>query len=139
VKGRTQIRVGIGGWSYEPWRKTFYPKNVKKKDELAYAGSKLTAIEVNSTFYRLQKPATFAKWRDATPDGFMFSVKAPRFVTQRKCIRCRRHAALPRPAASRSPWHAVATRSQRAARELHDAPIREARASTRGDHRARRR
>jgi uncharacterized protein YecE (DUF72 family) len=86
MKGRGQIRVGIGGWSYEPWRKTFYPKSVAKKDELAYASSKLTAIEINSTFYRLQKPATFAKWRDSTPDGFVFSVKAPRFVTQRKVL-----------------------------------------------------
>lgn len=81
-----QIRVGIGGWSYEPWRKTFYPKSVPKKDELAYASSKLTSIEINSTFYRLQKPAVFAKWRDSTPAGFMFSVKAPRFLTQRKIL-----------------------------------------------------
>lgn len=86
VKKQGQIWVGIGGWSYEPWRKTFYPKSVPKKDELAYASRKVTAIEINSTFYRLQKPATFAKWRDATPDGFMFSVKAPRFLTQRKIL-----------------------------------------------------
>ena len=86
MKGRSQIRVGIGGWNYEPWRKTFYPKSVAKKDELAYASSQLTSIEINSTFYRLQKPATFAKWRDSTPAGFMFSVKAPRFLTQRKIL-----------------------------------------------------
>jgi uncharacterized protein YecE (DUF72 family) len=86
MRKQAHIRVGIGGWSYEPWRKTFYPKGVTKKDELAYASSKLTAIEVNSTFYRLQKPAVFAKWRDSTPDGFMFSLKAPRFVTHRKIL-----------------------------------------------------
>ncbi len=81
-----RIRVGIGGWDYEPWRKTFYPKGVPAKDYLAYASSRLTAIEINSTFYRLQKPAVFAKWRDATPADFMFSVKAPRFLTQRKTL-----------------------------------------------------
>ena len=86
MKRQGHIRVGIGGWNYEPWRKTFYPKSVKEKDELAYASSKLTAIEINSTFYRLQKPATFAKWRDSTPDGFMFTVKAPRFLTNRKIL-----------------------------------------------------
>lgn len=81
-----RIRVGIGGWNYEPWRKTFYPRSVAKNDELAYASSRVTAIEINSTFYRLQKPAVFAKWRAATPDRFMFSLKAPRFVTQRKVL-----------------------------------------------------
>src|SRR5262245_35467249 len=82
-----QIRVGIGGWNYEPWRKTFYPAGTLQKDELAYASSKLTAIEINATFYRLQKPAVFAKWRDSTPEGFVFTVKAPRFLTQRKTLR----------------------------------------------------
>ena len=80
------IRVGIGGWNYEPWRKTFYPREVAKKDELAYASDKLSSIEINSTFYRLQKPDTFVKWRDDTPAGFMFSVKAPRYLTQRKVL-----------------------------------------------------
>ena len=86
MRKQGHIRVGIGGWSYEPWRKTFYPKDVAKKDELGYASRKLTAIEINSTFYRLQKPAVFAKWRDSTPAGFMFSVKAPRFLTHRKIL-----------------------------------------------------
>ena len=81
-----RVRVGIGGWSYEPWRDTFYPPGVSKKDELEYASRKLTAIEINSTFYRLQKPEVYGKWRDATPDDFMFSVKAPRFVAQRKVL-----------------------------------------------------
>lgn len=81
-----RIRVGIGGWNYEPWRETFYPLQIGKKGELDYASRKVTAIEINSTFYRLQKPEVFARWRDATPDGFMFSVKAPRFITQRKVL-----------------------------------------------------
>ncbi|HTV80462.1 MAG TPA: DUF72 domain-containing protein [Steroidobacteraceae bacterium] len=77
------IRVGIGGWNYEPWRKTFYPATVSKSAELEYASRQVTSIEINGTFYRLQKPAIFAKWRDATPDDFLFSVKAPRFIVQR--------------------------------------------------------
>jgi uncharacterized protein YecE (DUF72 family) len=78
------IRVGIGGWSYEPWRETFYPADVPAKRELEYASRELTSIEINSTFYRLQKPAVYAKWREATPEGFVFSIKAPRFIVQRK-------------------------------------------------------
>lgn len=72
------IRVGIGGWAYEPWRGTFYPQGLAHADELAYASRHLTAIEINSTFYRTQSRASFEKWRDATPDGFVFSVKAHR-------------------------------------------------------------
>lgn len=82
----SDIRVGIGGWNYEPWRETFFPETVGKKEELDYASRKVTAIEINSTFYRLQKPEVFAKWREATPDGFIFSVKAPRFIAQRKVL-----------------------------------------------------
>jgi uncharacterized protein YecE (DUF72 family) len=81
-----RIRVGVGGWTYEPWRETFYPPEVKKARELHYASRQLTAIEINGTFYRLQKPAVFAKWRDDTPEGFMFSVKAPRYATYRKVL-----------------------------------------------------
>lgn len=80
------IRVGIGGWNYEPWRETFYPATVAKKDELQYASRHVTAIEINSTFYRLQTPQVFAKWRDATPQDFVFSIKAPRFVAQRRVL-----------------------------------------------------
>jgi len=78
------IRVGIGGWTYEPWRKTFYPSEVAQSRELDYASRQVTSIEINGTFYRLQKPAVFAKWHDATPEPFVFSVKAPRFIVQRK-------------------------------------------------------
>jgi uncharacterized protein YecE (DUF72 family) len=79
-----KIFAGIGGWNFAPWRGTFYPKGLTQSQELNYASRKLTSIEINSTFYGLQKPATFEKWRDETPDGFVFSVKAPRFVTNRK-------------------------------------------------------
>ncbi len=78
------IRVGIGGWTYAPWRGTFYPEGLKQADELAYAASKLTAIEINGTFYRTQSPASFAKWRDETPEGFVFSVKGHRAIVNKK-------------------------------------------------------
>jgi uncharacterized protein YecE (DUF72 family) len=78
------IRVGIGGWNYEPWRQTFYPAGTTQSRELAYASRHVTAIEINGTFYRLQKPEVFAKWHDSTPDSFIFSIKAPRFIVQRK-------------------------------------------------------
>jgi uncharacterized protein YecE (DUF72 family) len=80
------IRVGIGGWDYAPWRETFYPPDVPQKRQLAYASRQVTAIEVNGTFYRLQKPDTFAKWRDETPDDFVFSLKASRFITHRRLL-----------------------------------------------------
>lgn len=81
-----KIRVGIGGWNFEPWRDNFYPKGWPQARELAYASQRLTAIEINSTYYGAQKPATFAKWRNETPDGFMFSLKAIRFATQRRVL-----------------------------------------------------
>jgi uncharacterized protein YecE (DUF72 family) len=79
-----KIFVGVGGWNFAPWRGTFYPKGLTQAKELHYASRELTSIEINSTFYGLQKPATFQKWHDETPDGFVFSVKAPRFVMLRK-------------------------------------------------------
>lgn len=78
------IRVGIGGWSYEPWRGTFYPPGLPRARELEHAGAHLTAIEINATFYRLQSPKSFAKWRDAVPPGFVFALKASRFCTNRR-------------------------------------------------------
>lgn len=81
------IRVGIGGWSYDPWWETFYPADLPKAKELEYASSKVTAIEINATFYRTQSAASFKKWAKATPDDFMFSVKAPRAAAQRKDLR----------------------------------------------------
>ena len=78
------IRAGIGGWTYEPWDQTFYPADLPKKNQLHYASRHVTAIEINGTFYRLQKPEVFAKWRDDTPDDFVFSIKAPRHIVSRR-------------------------------------------------------
>ncbi|AKM06275.1 DUF72 domain-containing protein [Pelagerythrobacter marensis] len=79
------IRTGIGGWTYPDWRGgMFYPKGLRQADELSYAAQRLGAIEINGTFYRLQKPESFAKWRDDTPPGFVFALKGSRFVTNRK-------------------------------------------------------
>ncbi len=83
---RGAIRVGIGGWTYEAWRGTFYPAPLAQTRELEFASRRLTSIEINGTYYGSQKPATFAKWRDETPDGFVFSVKAPRFAVNRKVL-----------------------------------------------------
>jgi len=84
VPQRGHIRVGIGGWDYAPWRDTFYPAGTPKSRELDYASRHVTSIEVNGTFYRLQTPAVFRKWHDATPDDFIFAIKAPRFIVQRR-------------------------------------------------------
>ncbi|MGY6269667.1 DUF72 domain-containing protein [Achromobacter denitrificans] len=78
------IRVGIGGWTYAPWRGAFYPKDLPHARELEYASRQLTAIEINGTYYSSQKPATFAKWRDETPEGFVFALKASRYATNRR-------------------------------------------------------
>ena len=78
------IHAGIGGWTFEPWRGTFYPADLPKARELEFAASRLTSIEVNGTFYSTQSPATFAKWRKVVPEGFVFALKASRFCTQRK-------------------------------------------------------
>lgn len=78
------IRTGIGGWTYEPWRGTFYPADLPKAKEADYAVSHLGTIEINGTFYRTQTPATFAKWRDAAPDGFVYAVKALQYCVAKK-------------------------------------------------------
>lgn len=78
------IYTGIGGWTYEPWRGLFFPDDLRHKDELAYAAARMGAIEVNATFYRLQKSQTFARWREETPDGFVFALKGSRYVVTRK-------------------------------------------------------
>jgi len=80
------IRVGIGGWTFEPWRNNFYPAGWPHGRELEYASRRLGAIEVNGTYYSAQKPATFAKWRDEVPDDFVFSLKASRFATNRRVL-----------------------------------------------------
>lgn len=80
------IRVGVGGWTFEPWRGVFYPDKLSHAKELGFASRALTAIEVNGTYYSGFKPPTFAKWRDETPDGFVFSIKASRYCTNRKVL-----------------------------------------------------
>jgi uncharacterized protein YecE (DUF72 family) len=77
------IHVGIGGWTFAPWRGVFYPDGLPHAQELSYAARRLTSIEINGTFYRTQTPATFRKWAAEVPDGFIFSVKAPRYATHR--------------------------------------------------------
>jgi len=81
------IHIGIGGWTFEPWRGVFYPKGLPHAKELAYAGAHLTSIEVNGTFYRTQTPATFRKWASEVPAGFVFSLKGPRFATNRRVLK----------------------------------------------------
>ncbi|WP_022688068.1 DUF72 domain-containing protein [Sphingomonas phyllosphaerae] len=80
------IRVGIGGWTYEPWRGTFYPEKWPQKRELEYASRHVTAIEVNGTFYSSFKPATFAGWRETASEGFVFALKASRYCVTRKVL-----------------------------------------------------
>jgi uncharacterized protein YecE (DUF72 family) len=82
-----QIRVGVGGWTFEPWRGVFYPKGLPHARELEYASQRLTSIEINGTYYGTQKPASFAKWREETPEGFVFSVKGIRYATNRRVLR----------------------------------------------------
>lgn len=80
------IRVGIGGWNYEPWRGTFFPEKLSKTKELFHASRRVTSIEINGTFYGTFNPKTFGKWFDETPDNFVFSLKAPRFAVNRRVL-----------------------------------------------------
>ncbi len=80
------IRTGIGGWTFEPWDESFYPDALPKKRQLEYASRQLATIEVNGTYYRTQSPQTFAKWAAEVPDGFVFSLKASRYSTNRKVL-----------------------------------------------------
>lgn len=78
------IRVGIGGWVYEPWRGTFYPAGLAKTKELAHASRAVTTIEINATFYRTQSRQSYARWASETPDDFVFALKANRYAVTRK-------------------------------------------------------
>ena len=82
----SRIRIGVGGWNYEPWRGVYYPKGTAQARELEYSSRKLTTIEIDSTYYGSKSPESFRKWRDATPDDFVFSVKGPRFATNRRVL-----------------------------------------------------
>ena len=84
-----KARIGISGWRYAPWRGVFYPEDLAQKNELAYASRQLATIEINGSFYSLQRPSSYARWREDTPRGFVFAVKAPRYITH---IRRLRHA-----------------------------------------------
>jgi uncharacterized protein YecE (DUF72 family) len=78
------VRAGTGGWTYAPWRNNFFPAGLVQRRELEYASRHLTTIEVNGTYYGAQKPASYAAWREQTPDGFVFALKAPRYATERR-------------------------------------------------------
>ena len=75
------IRIGISGWTYDPWRGSFYPEDLARSEELYFASRKVSAIEINGTFYSLQKPSVFQKWEQETPADFCFTVKAPKYIT----------------------------------------------------------
>jgi uncharacterized protein YecE (DUF72 family) len=79
-----QARIGVSGWTYPPWRGDFYPPGLRQRDELAYLSERMTSIEINGSFYALQKPESYRKWRDQTPDDFVFAVKGSRFITHMK-------------------------------------------------------
>ncbi|WP_460664560.1 DUF72 domain-containing protein [Kribbella swartbergensis] len=81
---KSAYRVGISGWRYAPWRKVYYPEGLPQRAELEYASRRLNSIELNGSFYSLQRPSSYQRWYDQTPEGFVFSVKGPRFVTHMK-------------------------------------------------------
>ena len=81
-----QIGIGIGGWTYPPWRGVFYPKGLRQADELTFASSTLTALEINATYHSLHRPEDFARWAAQAPPRFIFSVKASRFCTNRRIL-----------------------------------------------------
>jgi len=81
------VRIGISGWRYPPWRGVFFPKGLPQRNELAYAASIFPSIEINGSFYALQRPSSYGAWMEATPPNFQFSVKAPRFITHIKRLR----------------------------------------------------
>src|SRR5690606_582213 len=83
----SDIRIGISGWRYVPWRKHFYPAGLAQRRELEYASRAVNSIEINGSFYALQTPERYASWHDETPTDFVFSIKAPRYITHIKRLR----------------------------------------------------
>ena len=79
-----RVRVGLSGWTYKSWRGRFYPEGLPHKRELAHIGSLFPTVEINGTFYSMQRPASFGRWAELTPDDFIFAVKGPRFLTHMK-------------------------------------------------------
>lgn len=86
MTGSGIVRAGMGGWIFEPWEGSFYPPDLPKKRQLEHASRQVATVEVNATYYRGQTPATFAKWAEETPDGFVFALKGNRFVTNKKVL-----------------------------------------------------
>ena len=82
-----EVRIGISGWRYRAWRGDFYPQGLRQRDELAYAAARFDTVEVNGSFYSLQRPTSYASWREQTPEGFLFAVKGGRFITHLKKLR----------------------------------------------------
>lgn len=82
-----RVRIGISGWRYAPWRGKFYPEELRQADELAFAAGRFSTIEINGTFYSLQRPESFERWRDATPKDFVFAIKGARFITHMKRLK----------------------------------------------------
>ncbi|HKD48252.1 MAG TPA: DUF72 domain-containing protein [Rhizomicrobium sp.] len=82
----SKIYIGVGGWVFEEWRDNFYPEGLSQKKELEYASRHLTAIEINGTYYGSQRPDSFARWHDETPEDFIFTLKGPRFATNRRVL-----------------------------------------------------
>ncbi len=87
MAGHGRVRIGISGWTYKPWRGVFYPEGLPQKRELTYAADAFSSIEINGTFYGLQRPESFAAWYDATPDDFLFAIKGSRYITHMRCLR----------------------------------------------------
>ncbi len=86
MTGQAAIHVGVGGWDFDPWRTSFYPPGLPRTRQLEHAAAHLTATEVNATFYKLQKPETYARWAKMVPDEFRFAIKGSRFCTNRKAL-----------------------------------------------------
>jgi uncharacterized protein YecE (DUF72 family) len=87
MAGPGKVRIGISGWTYKPWRGVFYPADLPHKSELAYAAKIFCSIEINGTFYSLQRPESFAAWTAATPESFVFAVKGSRFITHMRRLK----------------------------------------------------
>ena len=87
MASRGDIRIGISGWRYAPWRGDFYPDGLAQKNELAFVGETFPAVEINGTFYSLKRPETFERWAEAVPEDFVFAVKGSRFITHAKRLR----------------------------------------------------
>ena len=87
MKSPSKIRIGISGWRYKPWRGTFYPSDLAQRKELEFASSHFNSIELNGSFYSLQRPQSFEKWGDETPDHFQFSIKGSRYVTHMRRLK----------------------------------------------------